>query len=238
MPTKLDAILWDFDGTLVNSAQKNIDITRSILSIVAPRLTGENLPGFLLSESAYHEANHAAENWRELYRRFYGLTETEIELAGSLWAEHQESNETEVQLFNGISDVINRYANIPQGICSQNARRNIWNVLRQNGIDAPFRAVVGYDDLGSDTQKPHAFGGIKCLSGMLGRPAGNLVAYIGDHEADVQFARNIEAASGDGLRVVSIAAAYSGAHPEKWSIRADHVAYRVSDLGAIIGTYT
>ena len=37
---KLDAILWDYDGTLVNSVPKNIDITKNILSIVAPHLTG------------------------------------------------------------------------------------------------------------------------------------------------------------------------------------------------------
>lgn len=89
---KLEAILWDYDGTLVNSVPKNIDITKSILSIVAPHLTGNNLPRYLLSESAYHEANHAAKNWQELYRDYYGLTESEMLKAGSLWAEHQESN--------------------------------------------------------------------------------------------------------------------------------------------------
>ena len=31
---KLDAVLWDYDGTLVNSVPKNIDITKTILSIV------------------------------------------------------------------------------------------------------------------------------------------------------------------------------------------------------------
>ena len=46
----VDAILWDFDGTLANSAAKNIAITRQILSRVAPRLTGENLPTPLASE--------------------------------------------------------------------------------------------------------------------------------------------------------------------------------------------
>ena len=46
---KTDAILWDYDGTLVNSAPKNISITKDILSEVAPHLSGNSLPGHLES---------------------------------------------------------------------------------------------------------------------------------------------------------------------------------------------
>lgn len=41
MAGNLDAILRDFDGTMVDSARKNIATTRSILSVVAPHLSGE-----------------------------------------------------------------------------------------------------------------------------------------------------------------------------------------------------
>ncbi|MEZ9601524.1 HAD family hydrolase, partial [Vibrio sp. 10N.286.46.A8] len=51
---KLDAILWDYDGTLVNSVPKNIAITKDIISLVAPHLSGDNLPKYLLSEALYH----------------------------------------------------------------------------------------------------------------------------------------------------------------------------------------
>ena len=47
---KTDAILWDYDGTLVNSAPKNISITKDILSEVAPHLSGNSLPGHLESQ--------------------------------------------------------------------------------------------------------------------------------------------------------------------------------------------
>ena len=40
-PIKADAILWDFDGTLANSATKNIAITKQILARVAPRNQGD-----------------------------------------------------------------------------------------------------------------------------------------------------------------------------------------------------
>ena len=81
------------------------------------------------------------------------------------------------------------------------------------------------------------FGGIKCLAGLLGNTSEKRVIYIGDHEADVEFAHNIQSASGKGSRVISVAAAYSGARPETWSVKADHVAHRVSELSSIIGNY-
>ena len=77
---KIDAILWDYDGTLVNSAPKNISITKDILSEVAPHLSGNNLPEHLKSESRYHDANHAAKNWRDLYISFLGLTHEEADV--------------------------------------------------------------------------------------------------------------------------------------------------------------
>lgn len=234
---KLEAILWDYDGTLVNSVPKNIDITKSILSIVAPHLTGDKLPEYLLSESAYHQANHAAKNWQELYRDYYGLTESEMLEAGSLWAEHQESNQTRVCLFDGIDTVIEQFSHLPHGICSQNSQTNIWKVLKQNGVDKPFQAVVGYDDVDSNSQKPHPFGGVKCISDILDEAVNKLVMYVGDHEADVKFARNIEEALGDGSRVISIAAAYSGATPDDWTLKPDYIATRVSDLTGIIEKY-
>lgn len=81
---KLDAILWDYDGTLVNSVPKNIDITKNILAEVAPHLTGDNLPRYLRSEADYHYANHAAKNWQALYVYYYGLSQAEMLQAGSL----------------------------------------------------------------------------------------------------------------------------------------------------------
>lgn len=234
---KLDVVLWDYDGTLVNSAPKNIDITKSILSVVAPRLTGDNFPKCLLSESAYHEANHTAKNWQELYLDFYGLTEDEMLRAGHMWAEHQEKNQTEVYLFDGIADVIKNFSHIDHGICSQNSQLNIWKVLKKYGIDKSFKAVVGYDDVPSGNQKPHPFGGMKCLQDIFGHTNSKLIMYVGDHEADVQFARNLQSEVGVGTRVISVAAAYSNSKPDSWQAKPDYVANSTHELQTAIGKY-
>ncbi|EHW0694342.1 HAD family hydrolase [Vibrio parahaemolyticus] len=234
---KLDAILWDYDGTLVNSVPKNIDITKNILSIVAPHLTGDNLPKYLWSEESYHVANHEARNWQELYLEYYGMSHSEMTLAGSLWSEHQERNQTPVEVFEGINSVLSKYSQIPHGICSQNSQLNIRNVLEQNGLNEYFLAIVGYDDVSNSYQKPHPFGGLKCVESIVENKGSKRLIYIGDHEADVEFARNLEASLNDGSKVISIAVGYSHSQPENWSVQPDHFAKNVSDLTSIIAMY-
>lgn len=231
---KIDAILWDFDGTLVNSAPKNISITKDILSEVAPHLSGNNLPEQLRSESRYHEANHAAKNWRDLYIRFLGLTREETDLAGSLWAEHQRLNTTPVALFDGIIDVIRMFANIPHGICSQNSAANILSLLDDVLLSSYFKFVVGYEDVPYNRQKPASDAGLMCLEKILGKSRDQTLLVIGDHESDVMFARNISSDIDESNTVISIVVSYSGAEPEEWDHRPDKVISRPQELAEFL----
>ncbi|MGF1701973.1 HAD-IA family hydrolase [Photobacterium makurazakiensis] len=230
---KLDAILWDYDGTIVNSVPKNIDITKSILSIVAPNLTGDNLPQCLQCETAYHEANHAAKNWQDLYVNYYGMTEDEMLAAGSLWAEHQLSNTTSVKLFTGVDDAVRSLSSVAHGICSQNSSKNILNVLSEAQVDAYFNAVIGYDDVSQHGQKPSPEGGLKCLDQLFDSPENKTIMYVGDHEADVQFARNLQFSLGQKSTVISVAVAYSGAAPERWEVKPDFIIRSPCELTTI-----
>ncbi|MEZ8092975.1 HAD family hydrolase [Photobacterium swingsii] len=234
---KLDAILWDYDGTLVNSVPKNIDITKHILSIVAPHLTGDNLPECLQSEAAYHQVNHAAKNWQDLYVRYYGMTESEMLIAGSLWAEHQLTNTTPVQLFTGIDCTIRDLSSIPHGICSQNASQNILNVLTDAHVDPYFKAIIGYDDVASSGQKPSPESGLLCFTQLFDSPENKTIMYIGDHEADVLFAKNMNAALGDNTTVISVAVTYSGALPKHWATQPDFIIHTPTELTTLCVPY-
>lgn len=217
---KADVILWDYDGTLVNSVTKNIAITKEILAEVAPRLSGENLPHYLLNEADYHVANHQAKNWQDLYKNYYGLTEEETQLAGSLWSAYQLKNTTPVKLFTGIKEIID-VLDLPHGVCSQNSSVNISMVLQQNNVLHQFNAIVGYDDVPGHAQKPSPLGGLLCLEKIFGVAQHKTIIYIGDHEADVEFARNLQQEISDSNTVVSIAAAYSGADTSSWNHQPD-----------------
>ena len=226
----IDAILWDYDGTLVNSAPKNISVTKDILREVAPHLLGDSLPEYLKSESRYHDANHAAENWRDLYTRFFGLTHEEAELAGALWSKHQRRNTTPVALFDGIIDVIRMFAHIPHGICSQNSAANILDLLDARSITTYFKFVVGYEEVPFDRQKPASDAGLMCLERIFGEVRNKTLLVIGDHEVDVMFARNISRDIDDSNTVISIAVLYSGADPEEWDHQPDKVISRPQEL--------
>ena len=60
------AILWDYDGTLINSAKKNIAVTIEVLRHFDPDIE-VHLPAALQSYVAYQEANHHYRNWQTLY---------------------------------------------------------------------------------------------------------------------------------------------------------------------------
>ncbi len=230
---KIDAVLWDYDGTLVNSVPKNMDITKQILSVVAPRLTGLNLPKSLKSAQDYHIANHQAKNWQDLYVNFYGMTENEMRIAGTLWTEYQLKNNTPVKLFEEIKETVNQI-NLPQGICSQNSSENILQVLNKYEIAHKFNSIIGYDDIPSNKQKPSPYSGIKCLNQLFKRLNNKTIIYIGDHEGDVEFARNIEKELLNDNKVISILVKYSGANPSSWKYKPDFELESPNDLLEVI----
>ncbi|WP_271785032.1 HAD family hydrolase [Aquimarina algiphila] len=233
----INAILWDYDGTLVNSVPKNIDITKQILAEVAPRLTGESLPQYLKNEESYHVANHQSKNWQDLYLNYYGMSESEMLKAGTLWTEYQLRNTTPVELFAEINQTINQIE-LPQGICSQNSSKNINQVLEHNSLAHKFQAIIGYDDIPSNAQKPNPYGGLKCVEQIFGNINDKTIFYIGDHEGDVEFARNINKELNGQSRVIAIVAKYSGAETSSWKYKADFEIEKPSELIKIINNYS
>ena len=235
---KVDAILWDFDGTLANSAAKNIAITKQILARVAPRLTGENLPLCLRSEAEYHVANHGADHWRDLYRDFFGMNTAEIEVAGPLWETYQFRDKTRVTLFDGVVDTVKCLSHYSQGICSANAAQNIKQVLNEHGLTSCFQSVIGYEGLDHHEQKPAPDGGLRCLQEIFGQTRGKTIVFIGDHIADVIFARGLGERLHPSNTVISVVTTHSGARPDLWRERPDEVIDTPSDLITLIGNET
>jgi phosphoglycolate phosphatase-like HAD superfamily hydrolase len=231
---KPDAILWDFDGTLADSAAKNIAITKQILARIAPRLTGSNLPRYLQNEADYHFANHNADNWRDLYREFFGMTPDEIENAGPLWESYQMLDKTRVALFDGVAETIEQLSNLPQGICSANATGKIRQVLEEHGISSAFQSVIGYEDLPHHHQKPAPDGGLKCLREIFGETRGKTILYVGDHVADVLFARGLAERLGPSNTVISVVVTHSGAKPQQWRVQPDEVIDNPAALTALV----
>jgi len=227
---KADAILWGFDGTLADSAAKNYNITLQILDKVAPHLTGGNLPSWLQNKTNYHKAIQGAENWRDLYRDYFGMALEDIQAAGPMWEEHQAQDNTEVTLYDGILETIQELAQIPMGISSANSSYNINRVLINHGIESSFRSVIGYETFPPEMQKPVADPGMQCLDEVLEDAQGKTIIYVGDHVADVIFSRNIAEQLGPSSTVISVVVTYSGAEPDRWRMQPDEVISHPAEL--------
>jgi len=224
----LKAIVWDFDGTLVDTRGKNLNVTKAIIS----EITGKLAESFtaLSSLPDYEMANTNAANWRELYKKEFELTDEQIDYAGSLWTGYQLLDQTPVNFFSGIENtikVLDRYAH---GIVSQNSRKNIYEMLSSAGINNCFKTIIGYEEVDYSMQKPHPEGLLYCMSQLTALQEGEIILFIGDHETDAQCAANAN-------RKLSYKAVFSvGAFYEKkdysdtWTFKPDFKANHPDDI--------
>jgi HAD superfamily hydrolase (TIGR01549 family) len=175
------AIIWDYDGTLVDTRVKNFNVTKRIMH----HLLGVKSGGFaaLQSLEQYVDATRKAKNWRELYSNEFGMTEDEIDETGRLWTEFQLSDDSETTLFEGIDEVIRSLSGYPNLIFSQNSRSNIAQVLEGKDLQRCFVDIIGYEEVASGKQKPAPDGLLLCIS-KLRAPLCEHLFFIGDHETD------------------------------------------------------
>ena len=231
LKSKLLAIIWDFDGTIADSRQKNFSVTKKLMNDIV----NQDLQNFhvLNSLSNYHSAHTKATNWREFYRESFGLSEEQIDEAGRLWTEYQLNDHTPVPLIDGVASAIRKLSKYPQGIVSQNSKENIIRYLKEKDILKYFRTVVGYEEVLLTKQKPLPDGLLFCLDKLVVSDTG-YVMYIGDHETDVRCTMNandVLANKKVNIEIISIGAFYGfDVDTSKWNILPD---FEVKDAGKI-----
>lgn len=227
----IKAIIWDYDGTLVDTHIKNLHVTRKIIE----HITGKNPENLhpLKNLNNYRVVTKKAKNWRTLYKNEFNLNENEIDKAGKLWSEFQLKDETEVPFYDGITDVIQALKEYPHGIVSQNSRENIRQFLQKSKMLKYFKSILGYEEVESSKQKPEPDGLLKCISELVPLNTGTVI-YIGDHETDMHCAINtnkVYKENGSNLNVINIGAFYdSDNNISSWKVQPDFVANRVEDI--------
>ncbi|MEA2096466.1 MAG: HAD family hydrolase [Candidatus Cloacimonadota bacterium] len=233
----IKAIIWDYDGTLVDTHIKNLNVTRKIIEHISGKKSEDLHP--LNNLNNYRIVTKKAENWRTLYKNEFNLNENEIDEAGRLWSEFQLKDETEVPFYNGITDVIQTLNKYPHGIVSQNSRENIRQFLQKNKILKYFKSILGYEEVETSKQKPEPDGLLRCISELVPHKRGTII-YIGDHETDIRCAINankVYKENGSSLKVISIGAFYDADNNIiSWEVQPDFVAEEVEDISEIIET--
>ena len=233
---KVEAVIWDYDGTLVDTRRKNLQVTRALLPVVSGRAAGE-FPG-LASLEAYEAANRGAANWGVLYGREFGLSDRQVDEAGRLWTRYQLQDQTPAPFFSGIVEALARLEGLPQAIFSQGSRAAIERALNDAGLARYVGVIAGYEEVGPGQQKPAPDGLLFCLR-ELGVDQG-IVFFVGDHDTDIVCAgrANVELGQmGLGLEVVAIGTEFGRESRPIWSTAPDHVAGNPLEVAALVEGY-
>ena len=219
---RINAIIWDYDGTLVDTRMKNFNVTKAIISEITNGRSGD-YPALNSLENYVHAINNIS-NWRELYRNEFGFDEEQTDNAGKIWTKYQLLDNTRVELFNGIRDTILKLENYPQGIVSQNSSGNIKAFLERLDLKKYFDHVIGYEEVDFSKQKPNPEGLLACISAIANLDSNPSVIYIGDHFTDIQCARNANYEL-NRKAVTSILVNHNKSNAtENWEYKPDHYA--------------
>ncbi|CAB1083371.1 hypothetical protein JY97_08785 [Alkalispirochaeta odontotermitis] len=231
----INAIIWDYDGTLVDTRHKNLNVTKKIIAGITKSDSTE-FPA-LQSLENYELANRRAANWRELYRQEFDLGEAQIDQAGRMWTAYQLNDDTEVAFYDGIDAVIRGLAEFPHAIVSQNSSSSIALHLEKKHMRPLFKQIIGYEEVDIKKQKPEPDGLLRCLEKLSALEAGK-VCYIGDHETDalcVRAANRVLQENGSRVKILSIGAFYDNeADTSSWKVRPDFAVHRVEDILKIV----
>jgi HAD superfamily hydrolase (TIGR01509 family) len=169
---RLRAVLYDWDGTLVDSAEKSY---RAYVEVF--RAHGLDF------DRATFEATYSPE-WTRTYRAV-GLPEERWEEADRLWIEIYAREPS--RLLPGVAAALERVRahGRAQGVVSSGDGGRVRGELESLGVARFFGAVVCAGE--APRKKPHPDPLLRALSQLALEPAE--AAYVGDSPEDVQMAR-------------------------------------------------
>jgi HAD superfamily hydrolase (TIGR01549 family) len=229
------AIIWDYDGTLVDTRLRNLNVSRKIID----KVSGEGWDKFpaLQTLENYHAAHTKATNWREFYKQSFGFNDKQIDEAGRMWTGYQLEDQTPIPLIDGVEETVKSLQSFPQGIVSQNSREIINQFLKESDLISYFNTIIGYEEVDLSRQKPHPDGLLMCIEKLTDSKPG-VVIYIGDHETDARCAVNANEIIGNDkqdIRIVSVGAFYGfKVETSDWSVLPDYQIQRAGDIIDVI----
>jgi HAD superfamily hydrolase (TIGR01509 family) len=171
--SRIDAVLFDWDGTLVNSADVSFRCFESVFGGY----------GITFDRDAY--ASTYSPNWHRTYTAV-GLPEDCWSEADARWVESY-GRET-IPLVEGARQAVERLieAGLTVALVTSGDRGRVERELAAHGLDRVFGVVVCGPDVAR--KKPHPEALLLALA-RLGVPPGSAV-YVGDSPEDVEMARN------------------------------------------------
>jgi phosphoglycolate phosphatase-like HAD superfamily hydrolase len=230
----LKAIIWDYDGTIADTSVKNYNVSRQIIN----KVTGGRADDYpaLESPDTLYEANQRTTNWRDLYLKEFNFEGDQVDHVGSFWTEHQVKDQTEVLIFEGVLEILDKFNYLKHAIVSQNSRDSIIKFLHSKNIDNRFNSVYGYEQVDIKRQKPYPDGLIDCIFNALNIKEGTVV-YVGDHVSDfllVEKANKELIAGNHNIKVISAGIKHLKGIEKHWTTKPDYILSNLLQLEKIV----
>ncbi len=213
-----EAVVWDLDGTLIDSAP---DIAASVNRV----LKACRLPELALADIRLMVGHGAGKLLERAFSATNGLHKYQADEAYNQFVAHYKDNSCVMTTFYpGVEALLSsfRHQQIPQGICTNKPYSITAQILRQLEVFEYFGAVIGGDSTAE--RKPSALPLQVCIE-QLGVEK-HKVLMIGDSSADVG------AASACGVSVAVVPWGYRSGSAR--DMGGDYALEDISELTSLI----
>jgi phosphoglycolate phosphatase len=172
------ALIFDLDGTLIDSKQDLIHSVNAMLSELGRgELAAETISGYI---------GHGAP---KLVARALGdgSSEEERQRALQFFLHYYEQHKMDTtRTYPGVAETLEKLSNVPMAVLTNKPVRISVRILDTMGLSKYFRSIYGGNSF--ETKKPHPLGARTILRELSAEPHETLL--VGDSEVDVQTARN------------------------------------------------
>lgn len=181
----IDTILFDWDGTLIDTAGPAYEATRKVLQEV----------GITIDAETY--ARVFSPNWYRMYEAL-GLPKERWQQADDLWETHYPR--ATAPLLPGVRETLEELVrrDFTLGIVTNGNRKRVLGEIDALGLAGIFRAVVCHEDV--EHKKPHPEG-LETALRLLEKRAESC-CYVGDCPDDIEMGKRA------GVVTVGITSAY------------------------------
>lgn len=171
----IDTLLFDWDGTLADSAQ---------LGLIAFEKTFHELG--VPFQHAVYEATYSP-NWYSTYQAL-GLPAERWQVADEMWTRHY--GEQSAPLIAGVGETLLslRAKGYQLGVVSSGTRSRVCREVQHSVLTGAFAVIVCNEDIVN--KKPHPEGLLQAISSLHVAPS--QCAYVGDAPEDIEMGRRGE----------------------------------------------
>jgi HAD superfamily hydrolase (TIGR01509 family) len=206
--TEPRGILFDLDGTLLDSFQSHLEIYQATLARF----------GIVLTLAEFRQ--HYTPDWNEFYRAV-GLPPERWNTASDVWL--REAATHQPQPFPGVAATLSRLRErFRLGLVTAGSRSRVDSDITRSGIAAYLDVVVTADDVREPKPAPD---GLRAALRLLDLSADEAL-YVGDTESDYEFSRAA------GVAFVGVASEFSRPQTHDGYVRLASVTELPAFLGA------